>query len=201
MVTMQKILNLLTGKEIYYALIEVMTNDFGDFADSKIRYENALHTLQTELCESITPSAQDAMDAIQQQTISNLIFSGVLGLKANLDNFINPLTRNFLDVDYKVFLREDIAHRLPKYERAQIVLDQFYALLSPDQQTIYEDVITYICHLETIGPKLAHYYGYLLGNELLPHAVPGYHSDMALTAQYRMMLRNYFGKKSISDKK
>lgn len=194
MVTMQNFLDYLTDKEIYHTLIEVMTKDFGDFADAKKRYENAMHTLQAEIGKNVTPSVEDAMEAIQRQTISILFFSGVLGLKANLDNFINPLTRNFLDADCEVYLREDTAHRLPEYERAQTVLDQFYALLSPEQRNIYEDVITYICHLETVGPKLAHYYGYLSGNKILPLIVPGYHIDMLLTTQYRMMLKDYFGR-------
>lgn len=194
MVTMQNFLDHLTDKEIYHTLIEVMTKDFGDFSDAKNRYENAMHTLQAEIGKNVTPSVEDAMEAIQRQTISTLFFSGVLGLKANLDNFINPLTRNFLNADCEVYLREDTAHRLPEYERAQTVLDQFYALLSSEQRTIYEDVITYICHLETVGPKLAHYYGYLFGNKILPLIVPGYHIDMLLTTQYRMMLKDSFGR-------
>ena len=108
------------------------------------------------------------------------------------------MTRNFLDVDSEIYLREETAHRLPEYEGAQKVLDQFYALLSPNQKVLYEDVISYSSYLETTAPKLAHYYGYLLGNELLPRIIPGYHGDMALTVRYRMMLRDYFGKECVS---
>ena len=39
----------------------------------------------------------------------------------------------------------------------------------------FEDIVVYI-YLETVVPKLAHYYGYLLGNELLPCIIPGYHT-------------------------
>ena len=41
--------------------------------------------------------------------------------------------------------------------------------------------------------KLAHYYGYLMGNELLQNCVPGYHSDLVLDIQYTNMLEEYFG--------
>lgn len=193
MVTMQTVLNQLTCKEIYDSLIQIMTGEFEDFADAQKQYEHAMDILQTELgADAVT----DAMDAVQEQTVSNLLFSGVLGIKANLDNFINPLARNFLDVDSEIYLREDTAHRLPNYEQAQTVLDRFYAQLSPDQRMLFEEeVIAYICHLETVAPKLAHYCGYLLGNKLLPRIVPGYHADMALTEQYRMMLADYFGRK------
>lgn len=193
--TMQTVLNQLTGEEIYNALIHAMTNEFEDFAAARKQYENAMTILRTELGDDATPSVNDAMAAIQQQTVSNLLFSGALGLKANLDNFIDPLTRNFLDVDSEIYLREDTAHRLPAYAQAQGVLERFSALLSPGQQALYEDVIAYTSHLETIAPKLAHYYGYLLGNALLPRIIPGYHPDATLTVQYRMMLTDCFGKK------
>lgn len=195
MITMQTILNQLTGKEIYDSLIHFMTEEFEDFAAIRNQYEHVLTILQTELGEK---AVADAMDAIQQQTVSNLLFPGFLGIKANLDNFINPLTRNFLDVVSEIYLREETAHRLPEYEHAQKVLVQFYTLLSPNQQTLYEDITAYISYLETAAPKLAHYYGYLLGSELLPRIIPGYHEDAVLTVRYRMMLRDYFGKKCVS---
>ena len=43
--------------------------------------------------------------------------------------------------------------------------------------------------------KLAHYYGYLMGNELLLHCIPGYHSDRVLDIQYTRMLEQYFGRR------
>ena len=190
MITMQTVLNQLTRKEIYDSLIHFMTEEFEDFAAIQKQYEYTMDVLQTEVGEQ---AVADAVNAIQQQTVSNLLFSSFLGIKANLDNFINPLSRNFLDVDSEIYLREETAHSLPEYEHAQRVLDQFYTLLSPNQKVLYEDVISYRSYLETTAPKLAHYYGYLLGNELLPRIIPGYHEDMSLTVRYRMMLRDYFG--------
>ena len=136
----------------------------------------------------------DEINAIEQQCVSDLLFSGFLGIKANLDNFKNPIARNFLDVDFEVYLREEVAHRLPEYEQAQKSREQFYSQLSSAQREIYEDVRTYTCHLETIGPKLAHYLGYLLGNELLPRIIPGYCADSVLTIQYGAVLGKYMGK-------
>lgn len=189
MITMQRILNQMAGKEIYDSLILFMKEEFEDFAAAWKQFEHTMDILQTELDEM---TVMDAMDAVRCQTVSNLLFCGFLGLKANLDNFINPLSRNFLDVDSEVYLREDTAHSLPEYKHAQQVLDRFYSMLSPNQKVLHDDIIEYICHLENTVPKLAHYYGYILGNELFPRIIPGYHTDKVLTIQYRMMLRNYF---------
>lgn len=191
MITIQTILSQLTGEEIYTSLIQMMAEEFDDFDASWRQYDRAISILQAELGDDLIINL---IESIQQMTVSNLLFSGVLGIKANLDNYINPVARNFLDVDPDIYLREDTAHRLPKYDTAHKVLERFYAQLTSHQQVLYEDIIRFTSHLETLAPKLAHYYGYLLGNELLPRIIPGYHADMALTMRYRMMLGDYFGK-------
>ena len=190
MLSMRTIKEYLTSHQIVETFVQWMAKEYEEFAADYQRYMDAMDTLRQELGDSVT----DEIDAIEKQCASDLLFSGLLGLKANLDNFIDPVARNFLDVDFEIYLREETAHRLPAYEQAQKVRDQFYATLTPAQKEIYEDVITYSSHLETVGPKLAHYLGYILGNELLPRVVPGYHSDMVLTIKYNTMMEDYFGK-------
>lgn len=154
-----------------------------------------LFALITNVVINFMPAfRENSTYAIEQQCASDLLFSGFLGLKANLDNFKNPVARNFLDVDFEVYLRGEVAHRLPEYEQAQKNREQFYSQLTSAQREIYEDVSTYTCHLETVGPKLAHYFGYLLGNELLPRIIPGYCVDSVLTFRYNAVLGKYMGK-------
>lgn len=131
MITAKTLLKQLTGKDIYESLIHFMTEEFADFAAIRKRYEHAMDILRTKLGGEIVT---DTTEAIRQQTVSNLLFCGCLGIKANLDNFLNPLARNFLDVDSEIYLREETAHRLPEYMHAQVILEQFYALVSPSYQ-------------------------------------------------------------------
>ena len=79
------------------------------------------------------------------------------------------------------------------YEQAQNVIDSFFALLTPQQKEVFGDIIEYISYLETTGPKLAHYYGHIIGNKTLYNVVPGYHSDEVLTMSYKSMLAGYWG--------
>lgn len=181
----------LTSHSIAQAFIQWLKEESEEFSADHQRYIDAIDTLREELGEAVT----DEMNAIEQQCASDLLFSGFLGLKANLDNFKNPVARSFLDVDFEVFLREEIAHRLPDYEQAQKKQERFYSRLTSAQREIYEDVSTYTSHLETIGPKLAHYFGYLLGNELLPRIIPGYCVDSVLTIKYNAILEKYMGKR------
>ena len=195
MKTLHSIMNLLTGEEIYEALIAKMCTMSADFSEDYERYKTAFIRLKEDFAPELMPSIEEEMDAIQKQTCSNLLFSGFLGIKANLDNFIDPIARNFLDVDFETFLREDIAQALPEYEKSQQVHDRFYTHLSPTQKETYEAVTSFVNYLETVGPKLAHYYGYLLGNELLPRIVLGYRPDIVQTIQYRIRLEKFFGQR------
>lgn len=189
MITTQTVLEQLSGRAIYNALIEALSQRFEDFAASKERYDNAMRHLRREMGDA----AQAEENAIEQQTAALLVFSGFLGLKANLDHFTDPIARNFLEVDTETYLRENTARRLPAYCQASEIRDGFWQQLTPEQKRQYEDITAYVSYLETAGPKLAHHFGYLLGNDLLPRIIPGYHPDPVLTTQYRRMLEMYFG--------
>ena len=193
MLSVNTFFEALSYKEIVASLVEVMAENFEDFAEDLVRFNETISWFEKQLAQDTSPSVAEVVDSIDQRVGSMMVFSYFLGLKANWDHFINPIGRTFLDVDAEVYLREDIARRLPDYQNAQRVQEQFYATLSPAQQVRYEDITTYICHLETVGPKLAHYYGYLLGNQLFPHIIPGYGEDTLFTLQYRNMLENYLG--------
>lgn len=195
MITIESMMEQLTGKVIAEALVETLSRNFEDFAPVKERYDKAIRSLREELGDPV----QHEEDAIAQLTASNLTFSGFLGLKANLDHFTDPVARNFLDVDTETYLRENTARRLPAYRQAQEARSRFYALLTAEQKELYEDITAYVAYLETAGPKLAHYWGYILGNKIMHHMIPGYHDDPVLTAKYQMMLKAYFGNQ-IQDK-
>ena len=184
----------ISYKEMVAILVDAMAANSEEFIADQTRFDETISFLEADLGQHTSPSVADLVDAIDQQIGSTLLFSCFLGIKANLDHFIDPIGRIFLDVDPEIYLRENIVRQLPDYQHAQHVFEQFYVTLSPAQKEKYEeDITTYISHLETVGPKLAHYYGYLFGNELFPHVIPGYVVDAQLTLQYRYMLEAYYG--------
>ena len=192
MITTQNVLEQLTGKQIVHEFRNYLEEHFESFAAVHEQYITAADALRSDLGAAVSPTIDDVADAIDRQTVSNLLFSFVLGMKSNLDHFVDPMARTVLDVDFPVFLREGTAMRLPEYVKAQETIDAFVALLTPAQKGLFEDVTEYIVFLETTGPKLAHYFGYILGNDLLYRVVPGYHQDDVLTMHYRFVLESYF---------
>lgn len=184
----------ISYKEIVAKLEDMLATNSEEFVVDQARFDETISFLEAELGQDALPSVGALVDAIYQQIGSSLLFSCFLGFKANLDHFIDPVSRTFLDADPEIYLRENVARRLPHYQNATHVQEQFYATLSSTQKDKYEEGIsTYVCHLETVGPKLAHYYGYVLGNLIFPHVIPGYVSDAQLSLQYRYWLNAYYG--------
>lgn len=191
--TTREVMEQLTGKGIVQELVTYAEQTFDDFKGVHSKYLQAIEQFRSEIAEDTSPSVDDLIDAIDRQTASNLFFSGVLGIQSNYEHFVNPMARTMLDVDCDVYLRENTARRLPECEKAEETMDAFFANLTSTQKEQFSDVVSYISYLETIGPKLAHFYGYILGDDILPQIVLGYYSDEVLTIQYRQMLSMYLG--------
>lgn len=189
---MQTILNQLTGEKLLDVLIAAMEENFEDFPEIQQEYIQAMGALQNILGED---AVQKEKDAICQQIASSIRFSGVLGIQANYRYFTDPVGGNFLNADPEAYLRENTARHLPEYAAAQQARSEFYSQLDETQKALYAPVTEYVCYLETVAPKLAHYYGYLLGSELLQRVAPGYYPNMAFTLQYCIQLEKYFGKR------
>lgn len=196
MITTRKVMEQLTGKGLVRELVTYAEQTFEDFKEVHNKYLASIELFRSEIGEGIVPSVDDLVDAIDRQTASNLFFSGVLGIQANYEHYINPMARTVLEVDCDIYLRENTARRLPEYVKAQVVMDTFFKNLTPAQKETFSDIITYISYLETIGPKLAHYFGHILGDDILCRVVPGYYPDEVLTMQYSQMLSTYLGIKN-----
>ena len=191
MIKKQEMMALLTEKESVDAFIEGLIAKSPDFAEDHQRFQDALTCFKNNLGEETNPSVDDLIDAIHRQTVSSWLFSSYLGFQANLEHFLNPVARTFIEVDPEVYLRESVAKSLPEYTSAQATIDRFLRQLPAELETEYEAVVAYIAHLETIVPKMAHYNGFLLGNEILLRVVPGYHPDVQLIVSYCMMIEEY----------
>ena len=199
MIKTQEMMELLTGRKSVDAFIEGLAAKSPDFAKDHRQFQDAITCFKNNLSEETNPSVDDLIDAIHRQTVSNWLFSGFLGFQANLGHFLNPVARTFIDVDPEIYLRESVARDLPEYTSAQAIIDRFLRQLPLKLEEAYEAVVAYIAHLETIVPKMAHYTGFLLGNEILPRVVPGYQPDAKLTVCYCMILEEYLHSKEKSD--
>ena len=191
MMMADKMMALLTGRESADAFVENLIAASEDFADDHRQFEEAITHFKNTLPEDAISSVDDLCEAIRRQITSQVIFAGYLGFQANVDHFLNPIARTFMDVEPEVYLRERVARTLPEYASAQSIIDGFREQLPPEAQEMFESIDIYIAHLETVVPKIAHYEGFLLGNRLLPYVLPGYQPDGLLTACYGDMIKEW----------
>lgn len=183
----QEVIDQLTGNRIVQEVVSFMEQNFEDFPEVHRKFKHALAMILDEQC------IQNMIEAIDRRVASTLFFSGVLGIKANWDHYINPMARTVLDVGFEAFLREEEALRLPEYRKAQAEIERFFGIHTVKDE-IHTDIINYLSYLDTVGPKLAHYFGFALGDDILQRIVPGYYPDRVLTIQYGSMIDDYFGK-------
>ncbi len=130
---------------------------------------------------------------IDRQINAEITYAFYLGLQANMEYFRNPIANNFLDVDFEVLLRETRSHYLPESEESQRKLDKFYDAL-PEEYKLTDKtgpISEYESFVETYGLKIAHYCGFLFGNELYSCVEPGYVPDMVYTHLYQHMVEKY----------
>ena len=190
MILASTFLKEISYREMVESLVDVMAANFEDFAAEYAHFRETIAQLESQ--QEDGASVSEMLEAMEQQIGSRLVFSFFLGLKANLDHYHDPVCRTFIDIDPEIYLRENVAQQLPDYQNAKCIQKKFYTALTAVQQEMYEDISSYISYLETVGPKLAHYYGYIQGNKLFPHIIPGYVEDRQLTLRYSLLLEDYF---------
>ena len=125
---------------------------------------------------------------------SEMIYIAWLGFQQNIACFKNPINTEFLKLDYETIHRENSFQALPNSRTTLHVindLDCALQSLPDDIQNIAMGITDFFSYLETVGFKLAHYFGFVFADRFLGHVVPGYAPDSATTTQYAMMLQEY----------
>lgn len=197
MISKMQFMNSLVGKPVVDAAVQTLYNQSDDFPKIYQAFLDAIDKLHAELGPDAKYEIRKYVAAIEQMCASNLCYCGTQGLKMNYDHFINPMAPNctWPQVDFDDYLRPHMAESLPLYEAAYRLKEKFEKSLPDGLEEITDAVREYEVALECSGNKLAHYFGYLMGNELFTHCIPGYHPDTVLDITYAHMIEKYFGKR------
>lgn len=196
MITKMQFMNGLVGKPVVDAMVKTLYNQSDDFPAIYQAYLDAIEKLHAVLGPEAKHEICKYITAVEQICASNIYYAGTQGLKMNYDHFINPMTPNctWPQVDYDDYLRPHMADLLPLYETASRFIRKFEEQLPDELDEVVEAISAFEVAMECSGMKLAHYYGYLMGNELLHHCIPGYHPDSVLDIKYTHIVEKYFGK-------
>ncbi len=159
--------------------------------DPAYRAEEAAYTQALLVMREQLPEALEWIEFQEAAAAADILFMLWNGLLLNLECFHNPTCKQFLQLDYEDIHREGTMRSMPDSRRCRDKATAFLRSLTVQQNDLFEPVTAYFAYIETSAYKLAHYFGFLAGNELLPKVEPGYVPDHALSGTYGMELQRY----------
>lgn len=190
----ERLVDELTGRGNVYALIRTLHNQTNDFPDIYKQYLASIEKLAEILGPESSRDIKKLMVAIDIQCSALLFAVGIDGLKMNYQHFVNPMAPNctWPNIDHDDYLRISLASCSPRYKATERFIEEFRKRIPKDHESVWDAILSYRVALELDGSKLAHYYGYLAGNELLGHYIPGYEPDYPLTYKYTHQLESWY---------
>ena len=173
------------------AVMDCVCNGLRERMDDFAQIEGAYQQAQKKMGEK---DGEQLGHLISKQAGIVFFFSAVQGLRMNWEHFYHPMrpTCVWKEVDSHDYLRLEFVLRLPVYMSVEQTVDKLLGEI-PRDSALLDAITDYRTAIETAGSKLAHYYGYQLGNEILPYCLPGYYEDFLLSEAYKKMLESYFG--------
>lgn len=164
------------------------------FEDEHRQYIHSVDTLMDSLCGEDSLTVMEYIAAKEKAFCSEMIYIAWLGFQQNIACFRNPINTEFLKLDYETIHRENSFQSLPNILSALSAINDFdcsLRSLPDDIQNIAVGITDFFSYLETVGYKLAHYFGFVFADRFLGYVIPGYAPDTATTMQYAMMLQEY----------
>lgn len=155
-----------------------------NFEEVHCAYLSAVETLTAVHPEEAKSYLHASNSALSQE----LLYLFCAGLQLNAECFFHPANTRILEMDFEVIHREYQMEALPTIAQARMQASTAAHLLPSESLTPIYD---YFAYWETAGWKLAHFLGYLLGNQLFVYLIPGYTPDQYTTIYYRKKLSDY----------
>ena len=197
MYTVKSLMNQFTSPEVVLQNVSNALRQIApDFVKEERQYYESIGVLKDTLGASMKPSVDEYIAAIEEEISAELVYVAWLGFQQNIECFNNPINTMFLKMDYEDFHRERRMATLPQVQHALKTINAFQDVLrtcSGFNHELTEGITSYITYLETVGYKLAHYFGFIFADQFLEHVIPGYRNDTVTTMQYERELEDYLG--------
>lgn len=193
MKTLEELTAAIIGPAVLTALTDLLRSRDPEFPAVETAYQKAVQALGIMLPPDMTPTLDDYLHANEQDIISRTVCAGYYGFRVNLEHFRHPIGVNFVHGDTADYTRDHIIGRFPVNEQAEVLYDAFFEALPEDCVPLCEPIDAYFTYLECDGPKLAHYAGYVITNEVLPWMEPGYRPDLVQTSTFAKETKDYLG--------
>lgn len=193
MKTNETVFNIFkTDAELKDYMLEFLKNNIEDFGACENEFDISMTNLRNSLPEEKTKQLKELITWMYKKVIAGMKYEFMLGMKANYEYFEAPAANDFLESDIGIFTKEKNLFMLPSCVEAQRNIIKLNEALAIDEGEFYDGIREYFIYLDTVCPKLMHYYGYMAGNRLFGEIVPGYTPSIEHTCKYTSILEEYF---------
>ena len=155
-------------------------------------FEKGVNRIYKEFSPEIIPLINNVLTCEKNRMDVNLAFLFWLGVFQNLACYLNPSASSFIDLDFEDIHLESYMNSLKEAELLDISCHSLILAISPEKYETLDFISSYYCYLETFGYKIAHFMGFLLGNNILNRVYSGYTPNVKLTKKYASMLQLFF---------
>ena len=170
-----------------------------DYPEEEAKFNTACALFLQKAAALTIPSPAAYLQAHELDFVSSIIYIAGQGFKLNLDIFNHPVHALLLQqCDFEDLNRERMLDSVPGVQEAQKTIDVFHnALRQMPESTVKEiraltdEITSMYSYLKTFGYKLAHYFGFILADHLLPYVLPGYRQDPINTTKYHRKVTKY----------
>ena len=187
---------LINPKFVMSKVKEILREVDPDYEKEEQAFIAACATFEASLGDSVSFTAQDYLDALEKSFASDIVFVVGRGFKLNLDIYHNPVNALAFKLDYEDLHQERMMPLVPAAKKANKASYDYLEELRAthrDKLDLLDGINSFYSYLQTIGYKVAHYYGFVLADQLLPHLVPGYYADSAYVSTYGLILNRDIG--------
>lgn len=170
---------------------EILRDVDPDYENEEQAFIAACSSLEDGIDDSVSPCVRSYLTALEEEFASDIVFVVGRGFKLNLDIHNNPVNTLAFKLDCEDLHEERKMHMLPMARNAYKTSYAFIENLREahwDKLDLLDGVDNYYSYLKTVGYKVAHFYGFLLADQLLPHLIPGYYADNTYVSIYASIL-------------
>lgn len=198
--TITSFVKTITGTDnVLNELKSILQNIDPEYPAVEKRFKAACHLLLEGVGNTVSPSAADFLRDQDAALAASFLYITGQGFRLNIDIFNNPANAMFLhQFEYEDLNRERMLITIPAVQQFETTRTEFHKALHNAQfvqaesiREAMESISEMYSYLQTSGYKLAHYYGFILADLLLPQIMIGYTPDNVNTGSYRRALENY----------
>lgn len=179
------------SKKLVQMVYRILETVDPDFLNERSYFDVACIHLNYVMQGERASLLADVLTAEEDRMNTNLAYLVWLGVFHNYACYVDKRNSCFLNEDFEEIHTEAFMNGFPEMDNLEEASKSLEHTLKDGEDKYIYMVTSYYCYLETVAYKYAHFAGFCLGNQVLPHLFTDYSPNWELTNNYALMIKNY----------